>query len=439
MQADKTTLDDLSIFHHDEDNSIFHLLDFTLTAGGKEWQRRFLSNPFNSIFYIEETQLILKRMIVVQEQWAHTKVTNGTIMVVQTFFESAIQEMPAHPGYVNSAAYRIFNSGDFSLVRYSVKHFSDFLIGMQQIMQLLSVAVNPPLLQTIVDRVKTLLNKPALQQLLSMPPEKKLSVQVIMELGYFLKRSFKRETAELVEIYSKLDAWYSMATACKKYQFCFPSFIQSDASLLNAQQLYHPLLPSAVAYDVKLSPEKNFLFLTGANMGGKSTFIKATGVAVYLAHVGMGVPAKTMELSLFDGLLSNINVGDNLSKGESYFYNEVQRVKATVAKLLDGKKWLVLIDELFKGTNVEDAMKCSTVVIEGLLKNKHAVFILSTHLYEIGAALKKYPNIIFNYFETTVKDGQLIFNYSLKEGISNDRLGYLILKKEGVVDMLEQL
>ena len=230
-----------------------------------------------------------------------------------------------------------------------------------------------------------------------------------------------------------------MATACRKYQFCFPSFVNSDAAILNATQLYHPLLPLAVAYDVQLSPEKNFLFLTGANMGGKSTFIKATGVAVYLAHVGMGVPAQSMKLSLFDGLLSNINVEDNLSKGESYFYNEVQRIKSTVAKLLDGKKWLVLIDELFKGTNVEDAMKCSTVVIEGLLKDKHAIFILSTHLYEIGAALKQYPNIIFNYFETTIQDGQLLFNFTLKEGISNDRLGYLILKREGVVDMLAQL
>ena len=439
MQADKTTLADLSIFNHDEENSIFHLLDFTLTAGGKEWQRRFFSNPFSNITSIQETQFILQRMLTVHAQWANPKITNGTIMVVQTFFETAVQDMPAHPGYVNSLSYRVLYSADFSLVRYSIKHFVDFLSGLQQVQQLLTAENNPPQLQAMLSRINMLLNKPALQKILLQPKEKKISIPSILELGYFLKRNFKRETAELIEIYSKLDAWYSMATACKQYQFCFPSLADSDAPLLNANGLYHPLLPSAVAYDVHFTPEKNFLFLTGANMGGKSTFIKAAGVAVYLAHVGMGVPAKAMQLSLFDGLLSNINVEDNLSKGESYFFNEVQRVKSTVAKLLDGKKWLVLIDELFKGTNVEDAMKCSTVVIEGLLKNKQAVFILSTHLYEIGSELKKYPNIIFNYFETTVKDGQLLFNYTIKEGISNDRLGYLILKREGVVDMLQQL
>ena len=67
------------------------------------------------------------------------------------------------------------------------------------------------------------------------------------------------------------------------------------------------------------------------------------------------------------------------------------------------------------------------------------MFILSTHLYEIGEDLKKHPNISFNYFETAVEDDQLSFSYQLKTGISNDRLGYLILKKEAVVKMLEDI
>jgi DNA mismatch repair ATPase MutS len=105
----------------------------------------------------------------------------------------------------------------------------------------------------------------------------------------------------------------------------------------------------------------------------------------------------------------------------------------------DGKKWLVLIDELFKGTNVQDAMKCSTTVIKGLIKMKNSLFILSTHLYEIGEELKQFPNISFKYFETKVVGDQLVFSYQLQEGISNDRFGYFILKKENVVDMLEKL
>jgi DNA mismatch repair ATPase MutS len=188
-----------------------------------------------------------------------------------------------------------------------------------------------------------------------------------------------------------------------------------------------------------MNPEHNFLFLTGANMAGKSTLIKALGSAVFLAHIGMGVPAQKMRLTLFDGLLTNINVSDNIAKGESYFFNEVQRIKNTIEKIDNGKKWLVLIDELFKGTNVQDAMKCSLTVIKGLLKMKNSLFILSTHLYEIGEELKAYPNITFRYFETNVRDEQLEFSYQLKEGISNDRIGYVILRREKVVDMLERL
>jgi DNA mismatch repair ATPase MutS len=174
-------------------------------------------------------------------------------------------------------------------------------------------------------------------------------------------------------------------------------------------------------------------------MAGKSTFIKAVGAAVFLAHLGMGVPAQKMELSLFDGVLSNINVVDNLVKGESYFFNEVQRIRNTLIKIGDKRKWLVLIDELFKGTNVQDAMKCSSTVIKGLIKINNSLFILSTHLYEIGEELRQFPNIIFLYFETTVHEDQLEFSYQLKSGISNDRLGYLILKREKVVEMLEKL
>ena len=128
-----------------------------------------------------------------------------------------------------------------------------------------------------------------------------------------------------------------------------------------------------------------------------------------------------------------------LPKEKAIFFNEVQRIKNTIYKINDGKKWLVLIDELFKGTNVQDAMKCSLTVIKGLIKIRNSLFILSTHLYEIGEELKQFPNISFKYFETNVMDDQLQFSYQLREGISNDRIGYVILRREKVVEMLEKL
>jgi DNA mismatch repair protein MutS len=439
MQADKTTLSDLSIFNSIDEQSILHYVDFTKTVGGKNWLAYFLATPLINNAAIVDTQQTIKKIIGVYQQWNNTLITNGTIMVIEKFYETGIEEVPIRPSAVNSFFYSLFSAPDYSLIKYSIKHFTDFFIGLQKLIDLLEDENNSPLLKTLLAQIKIRVNKNGLQELIPSDSKLVLGKRQMLLYGHFLKRRFKQEALELIELYSKLDAYYSMACATINYKFCFPKFIVSSQPVLIATQLFHPLLHTPVAYDVDLNSQQNFVFLTGANMGGKSTFIKAVGVATYLAHIGMGVPAAAMELSFFDGILSNINVVDNIVQGESYFYNEVQRIKNTIEKISDGKKWLILIDELFKGTNVQDAMKCSTTVIEGLLKIKNAAFILSTHLYEIGEGLKKYDHIQFKYFETSVTNDQLHFSYQLKNGISNDRLGYLILKREGVVDILERL
>lgn len=436
MQIDKTTLNDLSIFAQEEEHSLFHFLNYTRIYGGKGWLHTFLSNPLDSIRQIEETQQTIQRIIAIKAYWTPL-ITNGTVMVIEKFFDTPVSEIPARQDIISANLYRVFNASDFSLIRYSVKHCIDFIKGMKEMADILAQGNNPTLLKVLTDRIQMLLNKPAVQEMTMQ--KKDLPISAILSAGHFIRRHFKYEMQELVEICCKMDAYFSMATACLNRHFHFPVFAETNSPFLTAEELYHPLLTEPVAYDISLDEQQNFLFLTGANMGGKSTFIKAVGIGVYLAHIGMGVPAANMQLSFFDGVLSNINVVDNILQGESYFFNEVQRIRKTIEKISDGKKWLILIDELFKGTNVQDAMKCSTAVVEGLRKMHNALFILSTHLYEIGETLKHYPNIQFRYFETEVKDAQLLFSYRLKEGISNDRIGYLILKKEGVVDMLEKL
>lgn len=438
MQADKTTINDLSIFHSEEEQSVFHHLNFTTSAGGKEWLRYFLAHPYSDLNKIQETQETIRLIILNLSKWP-VVITNGTVMVVDKFYDTPVEDIPSHPHVFSSHYYKIINAGDYSLVKYSVTHFIDFVKGLHQIIEIFSLHKCPGILQLILDRIIMLTNRPIIRSMMEWDKAKPLSTANILSFGNYLKQHFKAQALELVEIYSKLDAYYSMGVASVKYNFTFPQIEKADSPFIEAKSVHHLLLTQAVSYDVTLNQQTNFLFLTGANMAGKSTFIKAVGIVVYLAHAGMGVPAESCKLSLFDGLLSNIQVEHNIARGESYFFNEVQRIKKTIEKINDGRNWLILIDELFKGTNVQDAMKCSITVIEGLRKMKNALFILSTHLYEIGEGLKQYPNIAFNYFETHIDAGQLVFNYQLKEGISNDRLGYLILKREGVVNMLEKL
>jgi DNA mismatch repair protein MutS len=438
MLIDKTTLYDLSIFDYNEEQSLLHHLNFCKTSNGRTWLEYYLKTTLSSVKEITERQQLLQQIINVHAQWPET-ISNGSVLMIEKFYESQIDNIPSQANIVNSNLYKLVYASDFSLLRYSVLHFIDFMQGMFTIYNLLNKENAPAGLDVLLHRIKMLLAKPVAQEIIAYKKSKQLPLSTILHFGFFISNQYKQEAQELIEIYSRLDAFYSMATACINYKYSFPEFTQHIVPHFEAKQLYHPLLPTPIAYDITLTPQQNFLFLTGANMAGKSTFIKAIGVSTYLAHIGMGVPAQNLQLNLFDGLISNIHVIDNIIKGESYFFNEVQRIRKTIEQITDGKNWLVLIDELFKGTNVQDAMKCSSTVIDGLRKISNALFILSTHLYEIGEVLKQHSNIQFRYFETIVKDEQLYFNYALKEGISNDRLGYLILKKEGVVDILQKL
>ena len=438
MDIDQTTYNDLSLFHHEEEFSVFHKLNYTNTSAGKFWLQKFFNGPFSDIKRIEETQQIIGIILAKLNEWP-TSISNGTIMVMERLYESNIDLIPDNPNGMNAISYKLLHAPDFSLVRYSLVHFVDFIRGFNAIIEFLQNEKLPTTLSLLLARAKDLLQHNLVIKLASLDTSKKLTARQTILYGHHILYKFKNHAHELISIFGRLDAWQAMATTMHRHKMVFPKFVLQSSPYIEAQQLYHILLPKPVAYDIHLSKDSNFLFLTGANMAGKSTFIKAVGTTVFLAHLGMGVPAKEMQLSLFDGILSNINVVDNIAKGESYFFNEVQRIKNTILKINDGRKWLVLIDELFKGTNVQDAMKCSTVVIKGLIKIQNSLFILSTHLYEIGEELKQFPNISFEYFETAVKGDQLEFSYQLKEGISNDRLGYLILKKEKVVELLERL
>ena len=438
MEIDNTTYEDLSLFSRHEEYSLFHKLNFTRTQSGKDLLLELFANPLDRLEDIQATQRTLGRILEKMDQWPPT-ISNGTIMVMDKFYETAIDDLPAAHNLPAALSYKIFHSADYAMVRYSVGHFVDFVRGMNQLVTLLDVPDNPRLLSELLERARRLLDQEVLRAMAKTTPGIKLNPIQIIYYGQFVRLRFKTAMQSLIEIHSRLDAWYSMAMATLRFHLSFPVFVDQAEPYLEATSLYHLLLPQAVSYDVRLDKDANFLFLTGANMAGKSTFIRAVGVVVFLAHLGMGVPAATMRLSLFDGILSNINVVDDLAKGESFFFNEVQRIRNTLEKIHGQKKWLVLIDELFKGTNVQDAMKCSTTVIKGLIRIRKSLFILSTHLYEIGDDLKDFPNILFRYFETNVVDDQLEFSYQLKEGISNDRIGYLILKREKVVEMLERL
>jgi DNA mismatch repair protein MutS len=438
MQIDDTTYSDLAVFQITDDFSIFSKLDRTRTVGGRMQLFEFFKQPFSQLDKIRQTQEIMQIIRSHENEWGPS-ISNGTIMVMERFYETPLDKIPASHDPVSARMYQLLHAPDYALARYSIGHFADFIRGLLSIITVREKTNCPDLLNNLLERAQKLLSPKIIQSIAEKKSGDRLQPHEVVEYGNFIRNHFKPSAITLIELYGKLDAWYSMAVAGKEFNLVMPEIRDMETPFVEIRALRHLLLPQAVSYDVQMDQQANFVFLTGANMAGKSTFIKSVGAALFLAHLGMGVPAEKMTISIFDGILSNINVVDNIVKGESYFFNEVKRIRNTIIQISDKKKWLVLIDELFKGTNVQDAMKCSDTVIRGLIKIKTSLFILSTHLYEIGEDLKKFPNISFKYFETRIKDGQLEFPYQLKDGISNDRLGYLILEREKVVELLNNL
>ena len=438
MQVDKITLKDIGLFDNEESIGLISHLNFCKSNGGKMQLDHFLSSPLSSISSIEQRQNAIAYFITNIHFVEALKITNGTTLVIEKFFDTGFKRIPTQISLPAAYWYQFISASDYSLLRYSLEHIILFYENLNKWVSVFESINDNPIIEALVQKIKKYTSHPS--SLANLPSSHKLeNPQTVLTYCHFFLYHYKNNTLQLLEYYYELDAYYSMAMASKNYHFVFPRWLENDTPIFEVTSAIHPLVTNAVDNKLSLSHQSNLLFLTGANMAGKSTFIKTIGIVLYLAHIGIGVPAKKLELTLFDGLITNLTIADNIMKGESYFFNEVQRIKNTIEKIIDGKNYFVLIDELFKGTNIQDAMKCSTAVIEGLQNLRNSLFIISTHLYEISDGLKGFSNIQFSYFETAVQEKELIFHYQLKEGVSQDRLGYLILEREGVVNLLKNI
>jgi DNA mismatch repair ATPase MutS len=437
MQVDKTTILDIGLLDNNESEGLASHLDFCKTNGGKAHWMQLITSPLDKKYAIETRQSFLQFFIAEKAFLDQMKISNGTCLVIDQFYGTGFTTIPKHISLPGAYWYQFWNKTDYALIAYSVKHLLTFVQTLYQWLKVFEPYSNNTMLNALIVPIKRQITQ--LDCLDDSYDLFKKDPQAVLQLGYFFYYQYKTQIKNLQQLFYEVDAYQSMATAMQEYHFSFPEWVEQTSPMIEFEGAVHPLITNAVGNDMSLTSESGFLFLTGANMAGKSTFIKTVGLLTYLAHIGMGVPAKKCKLSIFDGLITNLTTSDNVLKGESYFFNEVQRIKHTLTQVMDGKKYLVLIDELFKGTNIIDAMKCSTKVIEGLQGLKQSLCILSTHLYEISEPLKVYPHIQFCYFETSVINKTLLFNYTLKKGVSQDRLGYLILEREGVVDLIERI
>ena len=440
MMIDLQTLKELELLNFDTGGkNIFEMLDQTDTPGGQYRFKQNFRKPSYDINEIIETQKAVKYIIQDIRNWELP--VDGKLMdLLDVYYFSKSKPLIGKnffSRWIENISYRFIYKDFKSTFIKGTRYVVQFLKLINEFNQKIAKQNLPVLLSDIFTQISEILQiKPFSEAILS-GQILKISVYKLLKLDQAFRDDFKDDLLQLIDLVYQLDVLISKARATIKYNLTFPEFVEEEASVYNVEGLFHLFVHEPVVNSIRIEPNQNFIFLTGPNMAGKTTFLKACGVSVFLAHLGMGVPARKMELSVFDRIFTSLNVSDNLPKGYSYFYSEVKRVKEAALAFRESKRSFVIFDELFKGTNVKDAFDGSLLIIKELVKWKSCFFILSSHILELGKEIEPMPQVRFMCFDSRVENGKPYFNFKIKEGLSDERLGLIILKDQKVFDLLD--
>lgn len=247
-------------------------------------------------------------------------------------------------------------------------------------------------------------------------------------------RNHRKKLADWLEVIAEMDAMISLANYANNHSgFSYPEISESDF-VFEAQEMGHPLLHPQKRVDNKLSINgwSKVLIVTGANMAGKSTFLRTVGVNLILARAGAPVCATEFSFTPVE-IYTNMRTTDSLLKDESYFFAELKRIKGVLDKLREGQKFFVILDEMLKGTNSEDKLNGSRELIRKLL-NLKAVALIATHDLKLSEMQKEYKEQVFNKcFEIRIENNELVFDYKLTDGVTKTMNATFLMKKMDII------
>ncbi|MCB9466511.1 MAG: hypothetical protein H6682_22640 [Candidatus Eisenbacteria bacterium] len=458
--ADAQTLRDLDLFPSGEDDpSLFALLDRTRTAGGKRALAEFLGSGSIDRKTIERRQAAIRYFAnrTTRDAWA-LRSSHRVVSHLERYLESYVHPLtgPRGPIYtIRALWFRANYARYFEYLDSWIRSLHRLLLSLEESRQQRKQAERdpsqaveaPPAILECLDSIDQLLDDDTVRAFLRKGGRySRFGPAAMLHFDERFRRELAPKVRNAMTAIHTLDVYLALGTAAEELGLRFPR-LDTDTtgpSRLDCLGLFHPFLEEPVRNEVHLGSEHGFLFLTGPNMAGKTTLMKALGLAVYMAHLGLPVPCSEMTFSLFDGLVSSLNVEDNLGKGYSFFYAEVRRVKDVAEGLAARRRLVVLFDELFKGTNLKDALDGSRLVVSGFRRFPGSLFVLSSHLLELGEELGQFATtgdapivpIQFQRFDATVENGSPQFSYRLRDGISSERMGMLILSNAGIPGLL---
>ena len=433
FNIDKQTLEELNLTGKFRTGSVYALFNKVKTNGGERLLDHMFRHPLEDDLSINERSRIFRffgeaafsfpfdvQQLNQMREHIDSAVSKNAMLV---FARTLIKKILA--GLTRDERYR-----------KSVQGLQACIMTLHKCHQFVYDMRSDSPLASRIAQIRQILSDKRIEHLRQVDIYKSLSIQTLAYYEHLLKGELREQMEDILSFIYEIDLFIAVSAVAKARNFHYAAALPPAANLLSATNLRYPAIENAIGNDLQMAEHSNVLFLTGANMAGKSTLMKSIGIGLYLAHMGFPVAAEQMEFSVRQGLYSSINVSDNIGLGYSHFYAEVVRVKQAAEAAASGKRLLLMFDELFKGTNVKDAYDGTLAITRSFADYTDCLFIVSTHIIEVGEALKDKDNVQFVFMPTIMEGSVPRYTYKLREGITEDRQGMMIIRNEGILEMV---
>lgn len=438
MFVDAQTYKDLEVLHgRDGGASVGTELDRTVTRLGHRQFRSRLASPGSSA---DSIRAHLESCRFLSESGVRFSIHPRLVGEVEEYLNSPIASLEDHgvapgPWGMPHAVWTASRYPDLLvLARDGVRAIRTLVAHTDSLLRELESGDPPPGLNRLVRRLRDVLD--SVQGDALPPTDRSLA---ILSADRTLRDRHREELLTLLQGIGELDVAFAGARLLEE-GFCIPEVSDDpDGLVLEGVGLWHPFLSSPVPNPVTLGTDRNVLLLTGPNMAGKTTYLRAVAVCVHLAHCGLPVPARAFRFTPLDALFVTLSPEDHLRSGLSFFKAEVLRARDVLQRVVAGSRTLAIFDEVFQGTNVRDAREASDTLIRGCARARRSGFVFASHLSELGEDLADEDSISFSCFQGTVGSNEINFDYRLRMGVSDQRLGLHILRQEGLDQLLERI
>tara|TARA_R110000850_G_scaffold190308_4_gene316227 strand:- start:3670 stop:5448 length:1779 start_codon:yes stop_codon:yes gene_type:complete len=245
-------------------------------------------------------------------------------------------------------------------------------------------------------------------------------------------KTYGQKAEDWFAVIAEIDALNSLGNFTFNHTtYTFPE-ITTGKNVIEARDFVHPLLDpaKAVTNDFKIENQQ-FFIITGANMAGKSTFLRTVSLGIVMANLGLPVCASSFTYSPIK-LITSMRTSDSLTDDESYFFSELKRLKFIVDKIQEDN-YFIILDEILKGTNSTDKALGSRKFIEKLVAS-HSTGIIATHDLSLCEVEKDHDEVKNYYFDAEIINDELHFDYTLKNGIAQNMNASFLLRKMKIVD-----